>query len=81
MVGRVSWGLAYLKRRTEKMDVCIVHTIERKERGWQVMKRISYGFNHVFPGVLFTLDEAWNVCRERGFNVVAVGDLWQCVEH
>ena len=64
-----------------KMDVCIVHTIERKERGWQVMKRISYGFNHVFPGVLFTLDEARNVCRERGFNVVAVGDLWQCVEH
>ena len=50
------------------MDVCIVHTIERKERGWQVMKRISYGFNHVFPGVLFTLDEA----RRQG-NVV----LWE----
>ena len=63
------------------MDVCIVHTIERKERGWQIMRRISYGFNHVFPGVLFTLDEARNVCRERGFNVVAVGDIWQCVEH
>ena len=22
MVGRVSWGLSYLKRRTEKMDDC-----------------------------------------------------------
>ena len=63
------------------MDVCIVHTIERKEQGWQVMKRTWCRFYHVFPGVLFTLDEARNVCRERGFNVVAVGDLWQCVEH
>ena len=63
------------------MDVCIVHTIERKKRGWQVMKRISYGFNHVFPVVLFILYDAHFVCLERGFNVVAVGDLWQCVEH
>ena len=38
------------------------------------------GYYHVFPGVLFTLDEARNECRERGFNVVAVGDIWQCAE-
>ena len=62
------------------MEVCIVHTIERKERGWQIMKRTWCGFYHVFPGVLFTLDEARNECRERGFNVIAVGDMWQCAE-
>ena len=62
------------------MDVCIVHMIERKERGWQIMRRTWCGYNHVFPGVLFTLDEARNECRERGFNVVAVGDIWQCAE-
>ena len=60
------------------MDVCIVHIVERKERGWQIMKRAPCGFNHVFPGVLFTLNEARNVCRDHGFDVVAVGDLWQC---
>ena len=60
------------------MDVCIVHMVERKKRGWQIMKRVSCGFNHVFPGVLFTLDEARNVCRDHCFDVVAVGDLWQC---
>lgn len=62
------------------MDVCIVNTIERMKngKGWQIMKRVPCGFNHVFPGILFTLDEARNVCRDHGFDIVAVGDLWQC---
>lgn len=63
------------------MDVCIVHMIEHKNRGWQIMRRTWCGFYHVFPGVLFTIDEARNECRERGFNVIAVGDMWQCAEH
>ena len=73
-------GRGYYRGEALRMDVCIVHMIERKEQGWQIMKRTWCGFNHVFPGVLFTLDEARNECRERGFNVVATGDLWQCVE-
>ena len=73
-------GRGYYRGEALRMDVCIVHTIERKERGWQVMKRTWCGFYHVFPGVLFTLDEARNECRERGFNVIAVGDMWQCAE-
>ena len=73
-------GCGYYRGETLRMDVCIVHTIERKERGWQIMKRTWCGFYHVFPGVLFTLDEARNECRERGFNVIAVGDMWQCAE-
>ena len=65
------------------MEVCIVNTVERFKngKGWQIMRRVSCGFNHVFPGVLFTLDEARRVCTERGFGVVAVGDMWQCCEH
>ena len=61
-------------------DVCIVHTVEWSEKGWQIMKRTRSGFNHVFPGVVFTLGEARNVCREHGFDVVATGDFWQCLE-
>ena len=61
-------------------DVCIVHTVEWNKKGWQIMKRTRSGFNHVFPGVLFTLEGAQIVCLERGFNVVATGDFWQCLE-
>ena len=61
-------------------DVCIVHTVEWAEKGWQIMKRNGNGFIHVFPGVTFTLDEAQSVCAEHNFNVVATGDFWQCLE-
>ena len=61
-------------------DVCIVHTVEWSEKGWQIMKRKGSGFYHVFPGVTFTLDEARNVCRDNGLDVVATGDFWHCLE-
>ena len=63
-----------------KKDVCIVHTVEWSEKGWQIMKRTWSGFNHVFPGVLFTFEEARNVCAEHGFDVVATGGMWECLE-
>ena len=61
-------------------DVCIVHTVEWAEKGYQIMRRAESGFIHVFPGVVFTLDEARDICREHNFNVVATGDFWQCLE-
>ena len=61
-------------------DVCIVHTVEWAEKGYQIMRRAESGFTHVFPGVVFTLDEARNICRKHNFNVVATGDFWQCLE-
>ena len=63
-----------------KKEVCIVHTVEWAEKGWQIMRRAESGFIHVFPGVVFTLDEARNACREHGFDVVATGDFWHCLE-
>ena len=63
-----------------KKEVCIVHTVEWAEKGYQIMRRAESGFIHVFPGVTFTLDEARDVCREHNFNVVATGDFWQCLE-
>lgn len=64
----------------QKMDVCIVHTIERLDKGYQIMYRVRSGFNHVCPGVLFTLDEAKAECEKYNYNIVAVGDFWQCLE-
>ena len=42
------------------MEVCIVNTIERMKngKGWQIMKRCGSGYYHVFPGKMFTLDDA-----------------------
>lgn len=60
-------------------EVCIVHIIEQSMRGWQIMKKCRCGFNHVFPGVLFTLEEAQNACRKHDFKIVAIGDIWQCL--
>ena len=61
-------------------EVCIVHTVEWAEKGWQIIKRSSSGFIHVFPGVTFTLEDARNACREHGLDVIATGDMWQCLE-
>ena len=62
------------------MDVCIVHTIEWHEKGYQIMRRAESGFDHVFPGVLFTLDEAKAECAKYNYNIVAVGGMWECLE-
>ena len=62
-----------------KKDVCIVHTVEWSEKGYQIMRRMESGFAHVFPGVTFTLDEARDKCVECGFNVVATGGMWECL--
>lgn len=64
------------------MEVCIVNTVERLKngKGWQVMQRAGSGYNHIFPGVMYTKEKAMNVCNNKGLRVVAVGDFWQCLE-
>ena len=61
-------------------DVCIVHTVCWAEKGYQIMRRAGSSFIHVFPGVTFTLGGARDACREYGFDVIATGDFWQCLE-
>ena len=65
-----------------KMEVCIVNTIERLKDGksWQIMKRAGSGYNHIFPGALYTVEEAANICNEHNFHVVAIGDFWECLK-
>ena len=42
------------------MEVCIVNTVGRfrNSKGWQIMRRSGSGYIHVFPGQMFTLDDA-----------------------
>lgn len=64
------------------MEVCIVNTVShlKNGRGWQIMERAGSGYNHVFPGMLYAMEEAVNICNNKGFQVVAIGDFWQCLE-
>ena len=62
------------------MDVCVINQELRRPKTYQVMVRVRCGFNHVCPGKLFTLEEAEEYCRDNGYNVVAVGTLWECLK-
>ncbi len=59
------------------MNACIVNTIERLKngKGWQIMKRCGTGYNHVFSEMLFTLEEAIEICNSNNLKVIATGGL------
>lgn len=58
--------------------VCIIDQQLKGDKHYQIMRRDRYGFAHVFPGKLFTLEEAQAECEKNGFEVIAIGDIWQC---
>lgn len=64
------------------MEVCIVNTIARLKdgKGWQIMQRAGSGYNHIFPGALYTAKEAENICNANNYHVVAIGNFWKCLE-
>ena len=62
------------------MKVCIIDRELKTEKRYQIMKRVPYGFAHVYAGKLFTLEEAQAECEKQGFEVIATGDVWQCSE-
>lgn len=64
------------------MEACIVNMVSQLKngRGWQIMERAGSGYSHMFPGELYTREEAVNICNNKGFQVVAIGDFWQSLE-
>jgi hypothetical protein len=62
------------------MTVCIIKHGFNHEKQYQIMIPVRYGFNHVFPGKLFTLDEAKKICTDNNWIVKAIGDIWQCAD-
>ena len=61
------------------MEVCIIDRELKSDRKYQIMIRVRCGFNHVYPSVLFTLEDAKEICQLNGYTVVAIGDIWQCM--
>ena len=64
------------------MEVCIINTVERfrNSKGWQIMKRSGSGYYHVFPGKMFTLDDAKKECAKNDFVIIAIGNFWKCFQ-
>jgi hypothetical protein len=61
------------------MTVYIINRELYREKQYQIMTGNSYGFNHVFPGQLFTLNQAIEICKEHNFNIANIGNIWQCI--
>ena len=40
------------------MNVVIINRELNRDKQYQIMQQSSYGFDHVIPGNLFTLDQA-----------------------
>lgn len=60
------------------MDVVIINRELGREKQFQIMHNMGIGFSHVYPGQLFTLEQAKAICKENNFNIVAIGTIWQC---
>ena len=61
------------------MQVCIIDTERNRPERYQVMENVGTAFLHLCPGKLFTLADAENYCREKGYQVKAIGTMWQCL--
>lgn len=62
------------------MDVVIINRELNRDKQYQIMQQNSYGFDHVIPGNLFTLEQAKAICKENNYNIVAIGTIWECIK-
>lgn len=62
------------------MNVCIVEQGLRKEARFQIMINRNDTFYHVYPGKLYTMEAAKEICKNNGYNIIAIGDIWHCVK-
>jgi hypothetical protein len=60
------------------MQVFIIDQGFNHSKRFQIMTQKANCFYHVYPGKLFTLEEAKTLCKENNFNVVSIGSIWQC---
>ena len=65
---------------TKQMNVVIIDRELNRERKYQIMIPVLNGFNHVYPGKLFTLEQAKQICNTNNYNIIAIGNTWQCLK-
>lgn len=62
------------------MNVCIIDQGINHEKRHQIMVQVGSGFNHLFPGKLFTLEQAKAICNDNNYNIAAIGTVWECLK-
>ena len=60
------------------MKVFIVNQELKRAQRYQIMTATAHGFDHVFPGRLFSLNKAIQLCGVNNWEIVAIGDIWHC---
>lgn len=61
------------------MNVFIINQELNHKKQYQIMIADAFGFRHVFPGKLFTLEEAKTICNENNFTIIKIGTKYQCL--
>ncbi len=61
------------------MQVCIVNTERNHSKRYQIMVNNGTLFEHVYPGKLFTLNEAIKICGQNNYEIKAIGTMWHCL--
>ena len=62
------------------MNVSIIDQEFNHPKIYQIMVSNNFGFTHVFPGQLFTLEEAKTICNDNNYIVDSIGTIWQCLK-
>lgn len=62
------------------MKVCIINTERTHGKRYQIMSRDDYGFTHIYPGKLFDLEQAIDICNKNNFNILNIGTMWECLK-
>ena len=62
------------------MNVYIIDQGFNHLKRYQIMISDGYGFNHIYPGKLFTLEEAKTICSTNNYNIMGIGSIWQCIK-
>lgn len=62
------------------MQVSIINQEFNHPKRYQIMVQSGNGFTHVYPGKLYTLEEAKAICTANGFTVISIGSIWQCIK-
>lgn len=63
-------------------EVCLIERTYSSGTWYQIMRRDRdcTGYDHCFPGKLFTLREAVETAIANDMKIVAIGDTWQCLK-
>ena len=76
---QIDFSIYTIKEGKEKMNVFIINQEFNHLKTYQIMIGDQFGFRHVFPGQLFTLEQAKTICKENNFNIIKIGTIYQCI--